>query len=428
MSRIGPILCILVFLALPLEVFGSGYQVPEQSAKASGQAGAWLARADDAAANWYNPAALVWLEGKELQFGANFLFVGDMDLDQTERFIPASIGGLPVLYDEPVPATYSLANSIETPIHLYYRQRVGERLAWGVGINTPFGLVSEWRDKPVTFSAAKSELLTIMINPNVAFRLDDHWSVALGLDYVRADLKSFSADLFVLAPVITPAGPAVALVEVGRRDLTGDGDDLSWNAALLRRGDPWSFGLTYRHELVPTLEGDLVVSGGFLPSAAARGDLNLPAKAAAGIAWDRGDLWSWELDVEWTQWSIFERLEVSLDSVFLPGLTLRHDWSDTLTYRLGFARRWRGSHEWRAGVLWDEGPGPPDTLRPAIPDTDRSALTFGYGLERARWSVDAYYMALFFEEARAVPGELGVIGGTYEGFGHVAGVTLGRSF
>ena len=59
----------LILTLTTLPAFSSGFSIYEQSAKASAQAGAWVARADDAAANWYNPAALVkmhkaWLAAK----------------------------------------------------------------------------------------------------------------------------------------------------------------------------------------------------------------------------------------------------------------------------------------------------------------------------------------------------------------------------
>ncbi len=421
-------LWLLGALAAPALALASGYAVPEQGAKASGLAGAWLARADDAAANWYNPAALVWLEESEVQFGTNLLFVGDMDLRQSHRVIPETIGGLPVLFDEPIPATYGLADSVETPVHLYLSRRVNDRVAWGIGINNPFGLVSDWRDRPVTFAAARSELLTVMVNPNVAFRVGRDWSVAVGIDYVQAELTEFSAEIVAFQPVFTPEGPALEVLELGRRDLTGEGDDLSWNLAVHRRGDPWSFGLTYRAELAPSLEGELRFSNPLLPAATGRGSLHLPARAATGVAWDGGGEWACELDVEWTDWSVFDELRIAFDSPLVPDIAQREDWSDALAYRLGIARRWATRHEGRAGIVFDEAPGPPDTLRPTIPDTDRTGVTLGYGFTGARWSVDAYYMALFFAATRAVPGEEGVIGGEYEGFGNIFGLTVSRRF
>ena len=82
-------------LWIPLVVVGllaagpslaSGFSIYEQSAKASGRAGAWVARADDPAANWYNPAGLVRLEeGFQFQFGINVIPIGkDSDFTVTD--------------------------------------------------------------------------------------------------------------------------------------------------------------------------------------------------------------------------------------------------------------------------------------------------------------------------------------------------------
>ena len=77
MSKKGLLLaaaCVALVAAGP--VLASGFSIYEQSAKASGQAGAWIARADDAAANWYNPAALTRMDGMQIQFGINLITVG----------------------------------------------------------------------------------------------------------------------------------------------------------------------------------------------------------------------------------------------------------------------------------------------------------------------------------------------------------------
>ena len=58
------LIAVAAALFATVPAMASGFSIYEQSAKASGQAGAWVARADDAAANWYNPAALVKLHSR----------------------------------------------------------------------------------------------------------------------------------------------------------------------------------------------------------------------------------------------------------------------------------------------------------------------------------------------------------------------------
>src|SRR5512139_1908609 len=70
------LIAVAAALLATVPAMASGFSIFEQSAKASGQAGAWVARADDAAANWYNPAALVKLEGTQVQFGFNYIDIG----------------------------------------------------------------------------------------------------------------------------------------------------------------------------------------------------------------------------------------------------------------------------------------------------------------------------------------------------------------
>ena len=110
-------------------VLASGFSIYEQSAKASGRAGAWVARADDAAANWYNPAALVRLDGGfQVQFGINLIPSGkDSDFTVTDPYYRATVGQLP-------PATYSGVENLATPINLYFSHKVSDRIAWGVGV------------------------------------------------------------------------------------------------------------------------------------------------------------------------------------------------------------------------------------------------------------------------------------------------------
>jgi long-subunit fatty acid transport protein len=96
------ILAVMVAIAAA-PAFASGFGFCEQEAKASAQGGAWVAHADDASANWYNPAALAQLTSHEVQLGINDLEVDafPMQLD----FDDATANGSPA--DGVINGTYT---------------------------------------------------------------------------------------------------------------------------------------------------------------------------------------------------------------------------------------------------------------------------------------------------------------------------------
>ena len=432
--------CLLAIAAGP--ALASGFSIYEQSAKASGQAGAWVARADDAAACWYNPAAMVHLDGMQVQFGVNLITVGS----DTEFVSGDPFWGL----NPEDPTTFKTEGSTATPIHLYFTQSVNEKLAWGIGVNTPFGLVTEWTDLPVTLSSRKAELHSFVVNPNIAYKFNEQWSGAIGLDYMLADVKNFSRDIDQSS--LLGMDP---LSVVGMMNLSGDGNDIGWNMALHYNGPKFLFGFTYRAELSPEIDGDVEFTDIYsalgpdgldlFPDGPGTATLDLPAQAVIGFAVPAGEKWTVEFDVSWAGWSSFEELALDFENetsieVELPvrqvievpvveDITLREDWDDTFCFRLGTAWKMNERHELRFGALYDQAPVPVDTMRPSIPDADRTAVTFGYGFSGQKWNLDAYYMPLFFDDITS-NGEMseGVINGTYSSFVHLLGMTVNVRF
>lgn len=414
---------LLALVVLPSTVMAAGFNIYEQSAKASGLAGAWVAQADDAAANWYNPAALVWLEDSEFQIGTNFITAGE-DSEFTSSDIRFG------LVQE---QTFEAEGSIETPSHLYFAQKVHPNVAYGIGINNPFGLVTDWQTRPVSFSAARSELVTFFVNANVAFRLTEHTSIAVGIAYVDADLKEFSREV----PIDLDGNPLNGFSVIGHSNLSGTGDDTAWNVALHHKQNNWSFGLTYRSDVTVGIDGNVRFSNfgpisQFFVDSPGTADLKLPDMAAIGFAWSPGanSSWTFETDIAWAGWSVFDSLQVDITNNvpgFVDDIDLREDWDDTLSYRFGAVKR-TGNAEWRFGAVFDEQTVPADTLRASIPDAERYAPTIGYGRQGNKWSFDAYYMALFTSESTAIGTEEGVIQGEFSSFAHLGGVTLTRRF
>lgn len=415
-QHVKQIVCGLVaLLILPAIAGAGGFSLYEQSASASGRGGAFTAGADDASANWYNPANLAWLEESEFQVGASAVFAGagTKFTSSDPEFLLAR------------KRKFDAVGHVVVPLHLYYAGKINERMAWGVGVNSPFGLVSEWKDVPVTLAARKSSLLTVLVNPNLAFRLSDQWSVAVGLDYMYTDVQDFSAD------VSLGIGPGPSFLVAGKRNLTGTGDDWGWNVAASYRGDGFRAGFSYRAAVTPQIDGNLRFSNSLKPplmDSPARASLNFPALAMLGAEWDVTDKWVVEGDLAWTDWSTFDVLAIDVRNE-IPGLLgdirLRQDWKDTMSYRLGTTWHRTDRQQWRFGAFWDESPTRTDTLRPSIPDSNRWSVSVGYGYTGDHWGVDVYYMPLIFTDktARGAAAE-GVIDGTYSSYGHLAGVTL----
>ena len=395
---------ILVTMLVPLAAapaLASGFAFYENGAKASAQAGAWIARADDASANWYNPAALVHGPEHEVEFGLNYLEIGS---DTQFSLAPG------VSID-------AVGNTV-TPAHFYFSQKLNDRVAWGFGLNSPFGLVSGWKDFPLTLSSRRAELRTYLFNPNIAFKLSDHWSFAFGADYLAAEVREFSHDA-VVGPFPTTA------------NLTGEGDAWGYNFALQFKVESFSIAGQYRSSMKPSIEGTLAFSGvpGTFLNSAASAKVSLPGQTMLGAAWT-GERFDVEVGGYYTQWNDFKNLLVETGN---PATTVNliENWESTWSYRVGLAvRLGQGmNHELRAGGVLDDSPVPVEFLRPSIPDSDRTGYTLGYGYLAARWGIDVYAMYITFDDATAngSPSD-GVIPGTYSSTILLAGVTAKYRF
>lgn len=389
------ILAVIVVLAAA-PAFASGFGFYEQSAKASGQAGAWVARADDAAANWYNPAALVNLTGREVQFGFNYL-----DTGADTQFSPTA---------DPNVSIDAESNGL-FPSHFYFSQKINDRIAWGVGLNNPFGLVTEWGDSSVTPFSRRAELATYLVNPNIAFKMGNFWSVAFGVDYLAAEIKEYSFD--VVPQTITT-------------NLTGEGDAWGYNFALQFKNKYFSIAGQYRSALKVNVDGNITVDPPLSAlNSAATTKLNLPGQTMLGMAWT-GKRVDVEVGAYYTQWNYFKSLDVSFTNPATPSISLAENWTGTWSWRLGLAFRLgeEMKNEIRVGAVFDETPIPTQYLRPSIPDADRTGYTLGYGYLAKRWGIDVYTMYLDFDSVTATgdPAD-GVLPGTYTTTIWLVGVT-----
>ena len=152
----------------------SGFAITENSASGMGNAFAGAAAsAEDASTIWFNPAGMMKLQGSQVVVGlhvihpeASFTNKGST----TASGIPLSGGNDDGGQDALVP-------------NFYWLTGLNERTRFGLGINAPFGLRTEYDDTWVgRYHAVKTELRTLNINPSIAFQANERLALGGGID------------------------------------------------------------------------------------------------------------------------------------------------------------------------------------------------------------------------------------------------------
>lgn len=354
----------------------AGFSLIEQNASGLGNAYAGAAAvAEDASTIYFNPAGMTLLPDRQLVV-VGHLIKPKMEFSGT---VTPAVGG----------GQGGDAGDLTFVPNAYFAYRLTPDVHLGLGLNSPFGLKTEYDTGWVgRFQALKSEVKTININPSIAWKVNDQLSLGGGLNVQRVEAT--------LTNNISPAAPGSLM--------TVDGDDYGWGwnlGVLWQPATGTRIGLSYRSEVDYTLEGTLAsnVSLPLPPSGEVTADLTLPASASLSVFHKLSPNVDVLADVTWTGWSSFDRLAVVYTSIAYPLPPTPENWDDNWRYSLGAT--WHMSDAWslRGGVAYDETPVPDFYRTPRIPDGSRTWLSVGgqYRFsERSR--IDFGYAHLFVEE------------------------------
>lgn len=230
--------------------FGGGISVTEMSAKGLGTAFAsGGAAAEDASTQWFNPASMTRLERSVMV--STSLVVPIFDYTDTGSTQTLGNAALPLLPNAPGRADGGKSSIVPS---IFYNHPVGESLHFGIGVNAPFGLTTDygddWRGR---YQAVRSEITNINVNPAVAWELSEHWSVGAGasINYVEADLSNAVDFAAVCAVAAGGACPNGAVPGQGQFDgfVRNEGDDLSYGFNL---GVLWQHNFPTRTSAPPS--------------------------------------------------------------------------------------------------------------------------------------------------------------------------------
>lgn len=366
-------------LILAADANAAGFAIKEQSAAAQGNsfAGA-TAGAEDVTYMFFNPAGMALHDENQAGAVLSYILVKAETADAAGPFSDGSTqdaGG-----DAFVPAIYGMWS-------------VTPNLKIGLGINAPFGLKTEYSQTWAgQLEAVESDLKTVNINPTVAYRINEMFSVGAGLQFQRAEVTlTQMTDGENGNPLDGTYIPVLA-------DVTGDDWGYGFNLGLMVEfSEATRLGLGYRSKIDHTLEGNFTVAGGLIDTAKA--DLTTPDQVTAGFYHDVSDQFAVMGEIGWTKWSTFDEIRVVGDNIGTISVT-PENWEDVWFYSLGAT--WSPTEELkvRGGIAYDESPIP-DAFRTArIPGADRTWVSAGinYALS-PNFVIDAAYTHIFVDDS-----------------------------
>lgn len=420
-------------------------------AKAATMAGAFVGRADNTSAIFYNPAGLAFQKGLGFRVNVNYYkYTVEAESQEPQRTAlssePQLIGSLFVAY------TYK------------------EKISIGVGAFTPYSLVTKWPSLwPGDPLCVNSELHVFTIRPALAVRINKYLSVGAGLDIIRSNVRWDFHNIY--STIFGPDEEGVI------SELKASGNGVGFTAGILfKPGDRIQIGARYQHKVNIKLEGKNtygfnIVSGydfdttetspsgdagrpEFYPQQEVLFSLPLPTELVLGFMLAPAKKFTLHADVQRTGWRSFERWEfvaASAEDSFFPepnegnisdepvvgaregiALDLKDTWSlklggeyflkDELTLRIGYARH--------------QSPFDDKNLTPVLPLLPRNVFSFGVGYNGPAHSItdlsligiltfDAYLQYVVLEErTSSYPGYPLTFGGNYWVFGVGVGLHL----
>ena len=387
---------IAVAAAFASTAHAAGFMLTEQSAGSLGRAYAGAGvDGTDLSGVYYNPATMVLHKGTAVQMG----FVGI---------------GLNLDYVGENGETANGRNKSQAIPHGYFIHQINDKVWFGLGMTVPFGMGTEYDDDWAgNQHGISATILTFDLNPNFAFKLSEKFSVGFGasIQYAQADLK--------IRKALSESNSALT----AESEIDADSIAWGWNVGMM-----WSpvenfrVGVSYRSQIKHDAEGDFTLdraqmggkeySGDQLismgkdylgnPQTAGLGKdlitlgsvLNMqsfdgyatvtaPAWAMASVAWDVNDLVSLYGTFRWTDWSSFDRLDITTNVDDVGG-SIPNKWRDTYLGSLGMDLRLTDWWTLRGGIAYESSPIANPQYRTAIiPDADRWWFAIGSSF---KWS------------------------------------------
>ena len=291
------------------------------------------------------------------------------------------------------------------------------KLKFGIGINTPYGLRTDynvgWFGR---YNELTTALTTFNVNPALGYRVTNRISIGggLNLSYARARLtKAIDFGSVCVAGLGAPACAGLGLAPK-QNDGIGEfrGSDIAWgyNLGVLYEWSPRTrFGASFRSKQEYDFDGDgvfgvpvaaqAILAPGQFVGQRATAKVPIPPSASVSAYHEVNDRWAVMGDLTWTGWSTFEEFRVNFAFPSQPADVLRTEWNNVFRLSGGATYAWNERLTLRSGLAFDESPISTAFRGPGVPDSDRIVVALGAGYKlRDNLTIDAGYQHLFFRD------------------------------
>jgi long-chain fatty acid transport protein len=403
-------LCVAVTISLGLAAMANavssqaaGYSLLEQGASGLGNAFAGgAAAAEDASSIYANPAGMTYLPDRQLVTVLHGVRVSSrFDNDGT---IPA--------FGRPLGNEGGDAGGFVAVPNIYYSHRVHPDLNLGIAINAPFGLKTDYDKQWMgRYQAVKSEIRTLNINPSLAYKVNDSFSVGFGISLMKKEAE--------LTRVVNfgPAGDGFA-------QLKGDDWGFGYNlGAIWQARHDTRFGVSYRSRVRQHIEGDAeftrpaLIPAALAPNGNITTQLTLPESASLSVFHQASDRLALMADMTWTGWNRLQDLTIKRENGTVL-VNIPENWHDTMRYSVGASYQLTSAWKLRGGLAYDQESIKDRFRTVSIPGDDRTWVTLGASYRLSEKNViDIAYAHLFVKDT-SIDNDQGLVNARLRGDYH----------
>ncbi len=362
-------------------------QVP--SARALSRANSMVATVDDATAVTFNAARLPAVPANNLSIGLTF------------QDIKTKYEGFNGVNDK-------TDNDLAITPNFHYSSKFNtDKWGFGLGINAPWGLATNWKtSSPLAYQATETNLSVININPAVGYQITDSFSIGAGLDYYWVNDVTMKKQIYGPGLVqsiddndLLGGGEAAATGSEpdNQQKLTGDGSELGWDLSLAYNiQQKHFFGIIFRRGAGVDVDGEVEMNnltsnsstlfGGSTYKTDAKSVVYVPNQLMMGYGLKVSDKWMVEADAEWQEWSASKEQKVDFAETDAARLAILNDgnpapknWEDVWSFGIGTEYLLNSKWALRGGYSYLNRAVPEDTFEPGLPDVAVHIISMGAG-------------------------------------------------